>query len=206
MSSVVRVGCRSPLGSRARLSSHGREWPRKLTETLQFHNRAGDRILGRTRAHDPGRWDGRGPHPAGLTVLRAVRPGLSAKPPGTQSLLASSRPTGWRSSKASSRPPPDGVPQTVRPRGTSSWQGSFGRSQRPPPATKPLPRGSLICARVPIETFLDALEELVAEVTVGVELLFPAAGHHGGIRRWPILDVGRDRPRKFQCLVMRLGS
>jgi len=71
-------------------SSHGREWPRKLTETLQFHNRAGDRILtgswGRRRPYHPGRWDTRGTSPGRAGRPPAVRAGLSAKPRGIQPL------------------------------------------------------------------------------------------------------------------------
>src|SRR6185437_2421778 len=50
----------------------------------------------------------------------------------------------------------------------------------------------------------DSHQKLIADLAIGGELLLAAAIGAGRIKRRPVFDLGGERPRQFQRLVMRL--
>src|SRR5215813_9896089 len=60
-------------------------------------------------------------------------------------------------------------------------------------------------ARPPGKALLDAPHQHLAHIAIGVEPLLPAALGHRGVGSRPIFDLGRERPRQLEHLVVRLG-
>src|ERR1700756_2501537 len=66
-------------------------------------------------------------------------------------------------------------------------------------------RQSLTAGRADLgEALADAHRESVADLAIGVELLLAAAIGVGRIMRRPVFDVGRERARQVQRLVVGL--
>src|ERR1051326_355977 len=66
------------------------------------------------------------------------------------------------------------------------------------------PRESLVAPGPPTEPRLDALDELVADLAIGVELLLAAAVDDGGIGGGPIFHLDGQRAGELERAVMRL--
>src|SRR5262249_21226291 len=78
--------------------------------------------------------------------------------------------------------------------------GTGGRSQLPLSESAPL----FVAGGHGGEPIANALHQLIANRAIGVEPLLAAAFGAGRVDRGPVFDVGGDRPRQVERLVMRL--